>query len=512
MMVLALHFAITNPGKKILVLAPYESQIRMLFDEIKMLVRGSNTIKDSIHRNIENPFRLVFSNGSMITGYCAGGKNSASGSDKIRGADAHMIVIDEQELIPDKDIEAITPILMSHPDCLLLVSSTPTGKPSKFMSMVKDKDRGFKEFHYISQESPVMHPDSEKFNPKLEQLLIDDCGGKDTATWMHEVLAEFGKQEQGVFMNDKIDASLQQYDMNTIGYDAAKKYIIGVDWNKVAGTHIIVVSLVGKVFKFEKKYIIENSEFVLLEAVDTIINLNEYWNPEMIVVDVGFGSVQIELLKKHGIAFPKSKMRQRIKGIAMQEHIEIRDPETHMMRRTPVKPFLVNALKDVLDQGNLILPMSEDTIITKKDMTQGIVQQMRVFSILGNSIHGMPKYSQGQDHTLTALMLAVGGYVLEHGELNKLNYMTHVAYTPPDTLTAPPKDERELREYLREKSVKQPTSGNTGLASRDLDRSKPLFGYSQRDAGSVISHQQRRKVLRGQPNRGSQQVPRRKSF
>lgn len=473
LMVDALHFVSTNPGKTVLILAPYEPQIEKLFEELHMLINRSKTIKQSIIRDVKKPCMISFANGSHIKGLSAGSKNTTNRSDKIRGQDAHYIIIDEIDYIPDEDLVAITAILASHNDCKIAVCCTPTGEHSRFFSYCIDKDQKFKEFHIIAQESP-------EWNKTVEEFFLKDYGGKDTPAWEHEIHAEFGRQEYGVFNNARIDASLQDYEIDTGNPIPGRSYICGVDWNKTAGTHILIIETNGIIFKPVKKIIIPNSDFVQTEAVDKIIELYYNWSLNLIVVDVGYGSTQIELLKKHGLANPNGQLLRRLKPIAMQEHIEIRDPKNGIIRRTPTKPFLVNCLKNALDEGKLILPKSEDTIETRKNAVHGLVQQMRNFKVEGQSIYGVPKYSQGYDHTMTSFMLAVAGYILENSDLQKVNFSTRAAVVINEAATA------EAGKVMDKDAYKvSPTT----IPSRQLNKGATLFGYTTNNGMSVQRQQ-----------------------
>lgn len=475
LMVDALHFVSTNPGKTVLILAPYEPQVEKLFEELHMLINRSKTIKQSIVRDVKKPCMISFANGSHIKGLSAGSKNTTNRSDKIRGQDAHYIIIDEIDYIPDEDLVAITAILASHNDCKIAVCCTPTGEHARFFSYCVDKDQKFKEFHIIAQESP-------EWSTTVEEFFLRDYGGKNTPAWDHEILAEFGKQEHGVFSNEKINSCLQDYSISAAAPKAGASYICGVDWNKNAGTHILIIETNGTLFKPVLKIIIPNSDFTQIEAVDKIIELYYHWNLSLIVVDVGYGSTQIELLKKHGLQNPQGGLHRRLKPIAMQEHIEIRDPQNGLVRRTPTKPFLVNCLKNELDEGKLILPKDEDTIETRKNATHGLVQQMRNFKIEGQSIYGVPKYSQGEDHTLTAFMLGVSGYVLEHSDLQKINFSTRVGI-----VSTSPENKATSAEQLAEKeNLKKDPSA---VPSRQLNKGSSLFGYSSKNGSSVIKQQ-----------------------
>ena len=148
------------------------------------------------------------------------------------------------------------------------------------------------------------------------------------------------------------------------------------------------------------------------------------YNPEFIYVDAGFGQTQVEMLKKYGKRTQGSKLYKKVVPYAMGSNIEIRDPVTQRKIKKPAKPFMVNNSVLQLEQDRIILPVSEDTQILVESSEekesgrgQGLVQQMRNFSIERVSTTGLPTYSQNEEHTLTAWMLSLAAFSLEMSDL-----------------------------------------------------------------------------------------------
>ncbi|RMH18635.1 MAG: hypothetical protein D6698_06800 [Gammaproteobacteria bacterium] len=417
-----LHKVFTNSNYPVLIVAPYESQINVIFEIIDKFVGKSERLQNSLERKHQRPQLRQLSNGSVIKGFCAGA-GSSSKSDKIRGQDAKLIYADEFDYIPDKELEAIIAIIMSHPDVNLWATSTPTGEHKRFYHIVVNKDLGYKEFWYTSMENP--HWDAE-----MEAQLRREYNAEksDTPMWVSEVLADFGVQQDGVFLNHYIDQALEDYSIEEERFPRHdRKYVLGVDWNETAGTHTIIVETDGTHFRPIQKIIIPQSEFTQTKSVEKILQLHRKWQFCGIYIDAGFGSVQIELLKKAGAKERRLRMDKVLKAFTMQKMIEIRDPIDGSTVRKHTKPFLVNTLANALAEGLITLPRSEDTSESKNSPRMGLVQQMRNFKVESYSSYGLPKYSQGQEHTLTAFMLAVSGYILHHSDLSKINYSSRIS-------------------------------------------------------------------------------------
>jgi hypothetical protein len=410
-----------NSNFTILVIVPYEAQVNLLWDKIMAFVSRSPEIESSIRRSTKSPeHRLEFNNGSKIIGFSSG-PSSAARSDKIRGQDANYIVLDEADYLASDDIEAILAILASHKNCGMWASSTPTGKHDKFYQFATSKDAGFKEFHFISAESPSWTENAEMFFKTTF----------DAVTYEHEFLAEFGIQEQGVFRNDLVDASLINYSLPRERSGPGSRIIIGVDWNgQAVGAHITVVEVVhsshGLKYVLLDKIIVRGVEFTQHASVNKIIELDKQYNADFVYIDHGFGEMQFEMLQMHGKQTPGSTLHKRVRSYMFGGQIEIKDPLSNKMIKKHAKPFLVNATTLALERGTLVLPTSEDTQILvnstedeDEGQTKGIVQQMRNFAIERYSSSGQPTYSQGEDHSLIAYMLSITGFLLEFSDMKK---------------------------------------------------------------------------------------------
>jgi replicative DNA helicase len=410
-----LHHVVTNKNNTVLVIAPYERQVTRFFDEINKFISKGTTIGGSLSRYTKTPSRMDFNNGSRILGFSAGA-TSASGSDKIRGQDAHLIIIDEIDTLEDKDIDAVMAILASHKECKLVAATTPRGWRRRFYTYCTDKNLGFKEFWFVSAESPEWDDKAEAFFK----------GTTDTTTYTHEYLADFAELEEGVFKGRYINASLQTYDITTIEPQPNCDYVLGVDWNKSAGTHMVIMEHYGSKLRMVKKVIIEESTYTQTDAVDLIISLNRKWRFKYIFVDAGYGSVQTELLRKHTLVEPSSMLDQKLYAIAMNQHLEVLDPLSGEPVKRNAKHFLIEQTRKLIEDGNIIVPKSEDTAVSASNVQMGVVQQMRNFRVEAVSVYGLPRYSQGQDHTLTAFYLACGGYYWKEGDLKSVPYVNHI--------------------------------------------------------------------------------------
>jgi len=417
-----LHYAATHKNCVVLVIAPFQSQVARYFEEALKIIDENEDFKNSIRIRMSPPMQLSFNNGSVIRGFASGANSGGKQANQIRGQDAHVIILDEMDFQNDYDMEVILAIIASHPEVQIMASSTPKGWRKKFWQLVNNKNLRFKEFHYISHESP-------SWTDEAEELLIALHG---ELGFMHEYLAEFGEEAFGVFRSDLVDACLVDYNLRDEKPVPGTQYIMGVDWNTHAGVHIVILGWTGTHYRLAKKVVIRKQEFTQLAAVKKIIDLDIDWNCKGIYVDHGDGSVQIELLKETGVKFPETKLHKKVVGVKMGGKVIMNDPYTGREVKKGTKQFIVELCQRQVEDGRIIFPKEEDTeVIIEPDVvdqpSMGVVQQMRGFVVARVSQSGQPIYSQGYEHTLTAWMLAIYGFMEEYGALSFKNFTTKVA-------------------------------------------------------------------------------------
>jgi len=482
--ILTLWAIFTHIDYTVLVIAPYQAQVTKIFDEMERLIATNPDLSSAIRRKTKNPQRIELNNGSKVLGFSSGSK-SASKSDKIRGQDAHYIVLDEADYLDDADLEAILAILASHPNCGLWASSTPKGAHNKFYQWACDKNLAFKEFHYISAESPSWTEDTEEF-------FLTNWG---SVAFEHEFWAEFGIQEGGVFRNDLIDKALAEYSLPQPRSSPHSRIVAGVDWNgEKNGVHIIVTEFWNGKYRVLAKEIVKDAQFTQHAAIDRILELNHKYDLDFVYVDEGYGRVQVEIMHKIGMQQPATGLHKKVVAYSMNKQIEMRDPVTGSIIKKPPKPFMVNLTALQLEEGRLQLPVSEDTqiLVASKEgeaqgKSQGLVQQMRNYTVERISVLGLPTYSQGEDHTLTAFMLSIIGFIMQFSDMAKVN-VSHAMRA----LNSP---------LVQEKSPENTGTAKLAAITRQLDTGFKLR-KGHNDLGSIFKARQAQENVRGAITRG----------
>lgn len=206
MVVDMLHMVFTKRNFRVLIAAPFENQVRNMFMRLNELIKESPLLKKEVVRATKNPYIIEFSNGSQILGFTAG-DDAAS----IRGQRADWIFIDEIDFMSEYCFEVIASIAIERPEIGITCSSTPLGKRSHFYKMCTDEKMGYSQHYHPSTHNPSWGPAMEA---ELRAQLTEQG-------YIHEVLAEFGTQEKGVFPKDKLDKALtfQNYAYNPLSYE-----------------------------------------------------------------------------------------------------------------------------------------------------------------------------------------------------------------------------------------------------------------------------------------------------
>ena len=431
-----LHSAYTKNGKDtnryvILIVCPYEAQVKAIFDNLKSMIGRSPELVESFEGSSMSPWEIRWKNGSVIKGFSAAKKTSAR-SNKIRGQGANEVYFDEIDYMADEDIETVLAVLLDQPDTTIWMSSTPTGLRSKFWQMCIDKKKGFKEFHFISKESP-------RWTRHVENLMLGvySQGGYD-----REFNAEFGQPMQGVFRQVDLDKARYKWDYASAKRDKNAHVVMGVDWNKHTGTHIVVLE--GGIlddgtplYKVVYKEVIRKQEFTQHEGVEAIVKLDKIWRPDFIYVDEGYGAMQIETLWRYDKLNPQLRLdySRRLRKVNGNENVIIPNPLGGDPIKKTAKPFMIDTLAHWVELRILKIPECEDThtAIIENELpfvNIGLLQQMRDFKIEKYSPQGQPRYSQGYEHTLMALGFAAMGMVLNFSELKQFISPVQVIYNP----------------------------------------------------------------------------------
>lgn len=422
-------------GATCIVATPYESQARLIFDQLTTFINNNPVLLDSVAAVTKNPYFIKFKNKSQIKLFTAGTRSGAEGG-SLRGQAADWIYMDEVDYMSDKDFETIFAISLEAPNRIgVMVASTPTGRRGMFhklctqmkfnqeeeIAVVKKEDghwfadetyvreeaEGWKEFYFPTYVNP-------EWDQKMERELRDMYT---EVAYDHEVLANFGTEMVGVFNKDYIDeaASDGYVLLNRPTHDGP--IAIGVDWDKYGAATQIVVTQYNPLekrredpnypeafgrFQVINRIEIPKGEYTYDNAVKKIIELDSIYDPAFIYADRGSGEYQIELLRK--------SLGDKVKGIHLGGSHDVRDPHSREFNRKPIKPFMVNQTTMILERGMLRIP--------SKDVDETISRQMTNYQVVRVSPKtGEPTYTDTDEHALDGMMLGILAFIIEMPEV-----------------------------------------------------------------------------------------------
>lgn len=326
----------------------------------------------------------------------------------------------------EDDFDTVTTIAAERSDIGITMSSTPTGKRSQFYKACMDKKMGYTEHFHPSTHNPNWCDAMEaEFRAQLSEQ-----------GYVHEILAEFGTQDTGVFDKVKLDRAMKiecyaynpldyyqerrlkesNTNVSMLLYDKAHKAppnpfrTMGVDWDKYqASSSILILDYDVNIRKFKviKRIEVPRGEYSYDNAINMIVELNEIYNPSFIYCDRGSGEYQIERLHIYGDEHPRSNLKNKVKGFQFKQTLDIMDPSTKEITREPMKPFMVTQLQIAVEREMLALSPFDEVLH----------KQLIDYEVEKISSTGVPTFTSKNEHFVDALGLAYLAMVLEFKEL-----------------------------------------------------------------------------------------------
>ena len=426
----ALFHMFTKPGVpekegfKIILITPYQAQIEVVFNRIMQLLQNSPVTQNSLMRNVKAPiYTIELKNGSTIRGFTAGTK-SGGNAGSVRGQTGNMLLFDEADYLAPGDIDSALSIVTNHPNATVWMSSTPSGKREKFYQICNSK--AWKEFHYASSVNPMYSAEQDHmFRESLTEI-----------GYKHEVLAEFGEQEEGVFQNSYVQAARMDFKYGQYAYNHTWRYTVGVDWNDTKnGTTIAVLGFnpLRNKFILVDRYIVSREGWTQLSACQKIAEVNRLWHPISIYLDAGYGGTQYEVLRKFGYdalteptkgpTHPDAKLPHVLKQYDFGSKVQTRDIFTGQPTEKEAKPFLVESTIRRFEAQDIEIPLHDTDL----------EEQLLGYVIDRVTPTGRPVYKASSDvtgdHLLDAMMLSIISFILEVTPLGKARYETNISFS-----------------------------------------------------------------------------------
>ena len=310
---------------------------------------------------------------------------------------------------------------------------------------------------YIA-EGIVVHNCNPEWDAETEDFFREEYT---EMGYRHEIEADWGEDVDGVFPRKYVDMAFSgnewDYELNRVNQDTF--YVMGVDWDKYgAGTNIVCLEVFPRDHAnaaMRGKYRVcyreetKKDEYLLLKAMDRIIQLHERFHFRHIYIDRGYGEVQVEYLHKYGQEHPETGLYEIIKGVSFAESIEVRDPYHLQKIKKEVKPYMVDNLRQFFEK-QLIMAPEHDEELYMQIISYVVARQTQ----LGRPV--FESKDRAGDHALDALMLACLAITQNYGELLRMNIATdafpvsNVNFLPTKELEGDPAQRQRQEEKLVE--------------------------------------------------------------
>jgi len=431
----------TSTNRKIFITGPQKVHVEEIFTRLRSFITSNPILNDSVIRDVAAPYyEIKMRNGSRVRGFAGGAKGKKEGL-AGRGQDADDIYCEEMDYIDETALRGgIFPILHTSPETSLCGFSTPTGFKTPYYSLCENSPH-YKEFHF-----------TYKVLPWWKQVEAEK-GSFTEEEWTHEYLAEWGTAESGVYKPSYIDRALSDYKYSDVKRNPGWKYTIGTDWNEKFGTEIAVLGFnpFTNMFQVVETCHVERSEFTQLTGVSKLLEMNRKWKPNFIYIDAGNGSTNYEILRKTAYDNMQASgdrdtanLLRVLKKYDAGASVEIRDPVSNQKKKSPAKPFMVNASVRLFEQNKLRISAHDH--VYEKQLRSYIIERITPTK---TPVYGLedPKV---MDHRLDAVNLAIVAFQLEFDSLHVRNVNMQVAMVAdPRTLKdKDPSDKSDLRERI----------------------------------------------------------------
>jgi hypothetical protein len=414
-----------------------------VFEQLEKLLNKQISLREQVTTGtagnlyVQSPFfRMEFSNGGKIYGFVTGVeiKQDGSAGGSIRGQSGDIVYIDEMDMIPEDIIKkVIIPILFTHKHTEFIVSSTPIGKAGEFAKFCNESPR-YRESYFpstclpfwedVKKELSDVDPKDDGFISEYMAGFIESSSGVFKSLYVYDAMRDY------VYADARLDNANWWRNFASVPNRSDLVHIIGIDWNKNAGSEFVVVSYhppSNQYWISEATNITANS-FSSLSFKDEVKRLNYVWQPAYIYADEGYGHTIIEdllyesqqvLLKgpKTLLEQQLAKLSTRLKSFNFSQRVELKNPFDGTAIERTGKEFLVENAVRVFESGNLRIPVSDNVL--RKQLTNYVV--LRRHPSNNRPVYGMKSESVG-DHRLDAFMLALGGIFLELNPLYSRNF------------------------------------------------------------------------------------------
>jgi hypothetical protein len=426
MTLLALFFAVTRRGKKIVVFAPSTPQIIQFFENLDAWIEANPRLftLDPTKPNRTTPYhQRSFMSGSIIVGHITGSKEGVA--ENKRGITADYVFVDEAQKLKKSDWAVVLPIISGD------IYRRKRGGVKTFIAgtIVEADGHFYKKIFALGdevhgpQDNVVLIPITE--NPEYTEEQRLQIRAETTATaWTTEFLLSVGDTDNTIFTSRDVQQASQfcwplgteMINRDPLRHGApieAVRYV-GVDWDKYGtGTHIVVLQYEPATRHMNTIYMFEQPKgpFTYTEAVNTLVNIWLEFKPQLIIADKGAGEAQWEMTYNSAFERGLPDMAESLIWLPMNRKLTVNDPSTMEDQRKSVKPLLVEFIRQKLQERKWYFPTNPlDRMDPGKQLEMELLGFKRLREVdKETSATDTIRYKDGKDHWIAAHMFAAYG-------------------------------------------------------------------------------------------------------
>ena len=174
----AIHFALAEPKRKVLIVSAGLRQSMILFDRILSFIDQSFPLTILLTERTRT--RVKFANGSEIVALPCGRSGAT-----LRGFTSDLAILDEANFIPQIVIDSvIRPTTITKPNARIIMLSTPWAQDHPFYNAITKPELGFKPYRWPTSINPQVTAEKLElerntigeydFNREYNAQFIDD--------------------------------------------------------------------------------------------------------------------------------------------------------------------------------------------------------------------------------------------------------------------------------------------------------------------------------------------------
>ncbi len=274
----ALHFALSRPDARVLLVAPTLRQSLNLLEKVSEFVRCSPACSRLVKRKVRT--EVSFRNGSRVVALPSGTLGNT-----IRGLTADLVIVDEAAFVPERVITDVLMPQVATTDGSVWLVSTPWDKNHVFYRCFTDPSWSAK--RWPTTYCPLVRP---SIIEEQRRLMGEEA-------FRREVLAEFADDSDSFFPSDLIRSCIEDYQPRDL---SGGRLYAGFDWGGRADPNAVAVVEVS-----DGLVRLVHTEAWMSESytysVVRVVGLYRQMGFDLALEEIGAGIPLKEQLESHGV-------------------------------------------------------------------------------------------------------------------------------------------------------------------------------------------------------------------